>query len=82
MGYNSTTKTLSKDGGITLDDIGYCLGSTSRDLGSLCTASTIAKWAKFKPVRLNTPAELTPNASPSIAVCPLLRPWHTMTLMK
>lgn len=59
MGYNSTTKTLSKDGGITLDDIGYCLGSTSRDLGSLCTASTIAKWAKFKPVRLNTPAELT-----------------------
>lgn len=59
MGYNSTTKTLSKDGGITLDDIGYCLGSTSRDLGSLCTASTIAKWAKFKPIRLNTPAELT-----------------------
>ena len=59
MGYNSTTKTLSKDGGITLNDIGHCLGSTSRDLGYLCTASTIAKWAKFKPVRLNTPAELT-----------------------
>lgn len=51
MGYDSTSKKLSLDGGLSLADVGRCLGSTSGDLGTLCTASTINQWAKCKPFR-------------------------------
>ena len=32
--------------------VGTTLGTSSRDVGTLCTHSAINKWSKFKPVNL------------------------------
>ena len=46
---NSTTPPK----GVSIDDIGTCLGRSSRDLGTLCKDEdgVINKWARYKPIR-------------------------------
>ena len=51
MGYDSTNKILTLDGGLSLDDVGYAIGSASRVLGNLCTSPSINMWAVCKPFR-------------------------------
>ena len=38
---------------VSIYDIQHVLGNGSSDLGTLCRASQINKWAKYKPERLN-----------------------------
>ena len=40
-------------------DIAYVLGVSSGDIGYIITNGTINKWAKYKPVNVNTPAKIT-----------------------
>ena len=39
---------------VTFNDVNAVLGSSHNDLGSLCTDEHIKKWAKYKPVALNS----------------------------
>ena len=39
--------------------VGNTLGTSSRDVGTLCTHPSINKWSKYKPVPLNKTSELT-----------------------
>lgn len=48
--YDPTTGTLSKTSGLSIDEVRQCLGSSSRDLATLCKSSNINIWAKYKPV--------------------------------
>lgn len=57
MGYDSTTKKLSIP--IGFGDIGTALGTSSLDLGTLCTHANINMWARRKPIRYNSTAALT-----------------------
>lgn len=43
---------------IGLAEICQLLGVSSLDVGSACTSNNIKKWAKYKPVRVNTVAEI------------------------
>lgn len=45
--------------GITTSMVGNALGTTSRDVGTLCKHSSINKWAKYKPIAYNTTSPLT-----------------------
>lgn len=45
--------------GITTTLVGQTLGSSSRDVGTLCTHPNINKWSKWKPVRFNKVSGLT-----------------------
>ena len=44
---------------ITTTLVGQTLGTSSRDVGTLCTHPNINKWSKWKPVRSNKTAGLT-----------------------
>lgn len=44
---------------ISISNLRTLLVNSSWSLGNLCTSSTIAKWAKYKPVRHSSTAELT-----------------------
>lgn len=46
--------------GITTSMVGSTLGTTSRNVSTLCTHSNINKWSKYKPVQINSAA---PNRS-------------------
>lgn len=48
---------------VSLDDIGQCLGESSRDLGTLCQADSIKFWAKYHPIRANLTRELTKGST-------------------
>ena len=39
--------------GITTGIVGNAIGSSSRDIGTLCTHNNINKWSKHKPIRYN-----------------------------
>lgn len=39
--------------------VGTTLGTSSRDVGTLCTHSAINKWSKWKPIRLNKVTGIT-----------------------
>ena len=43
---------------INTDDVSATLGVASHDVGTLCTSDSINRWAKYKPVRVDTPAEI------------------------
>lgn len=43
--------TAEPDLGVSIDDVGSCLGRGSRDLGTLITSDAINMWAKYKPFR-------------------------------
>lgn len=47
------------ESGITTSMVGNALGTTSRDVGTLCKHSSINKWAKYKPIVYNTTSPLT-----------------------
>ena len=49
--YDPTTGTLSKTNGLSIDEVRQCLGSSSRDLATLCKSPNINIWAKYKPFR-------------------------------
>lgn len=57
MGYNSSTGIVTAP--VSVADVGSALGSNSVDVGTLCQYPSIKKWAKYKPMVYNTPAELT-----------------------
>lgn len=40
-------------------DVAYVLGSSSGDVGTLCTDPNVKKWSKHKPVRGESPKEIT-----------------------
>lgn len=48
MAYNSSTTIVSAP--VSFTDVQNALGVSHTDLAALCTASTINKWAKYKPV--------------------------------
>ena len=39
--------------------VGTTLGTSSRDVGTLCTHASINKWSKWKPIRLNKVSGIT-----------------------
>lgn len=51
MAYDSNTQVITAPDSIY--DVQRALGSSSPDLGTLCKASTVNKWAKYKPVGKN-----------------------------
>jgi hypothetical protein len=59
MGYDSSEGRITKP--VSLDDIGQCLGVSSRDLGTLCESENIKFWAKAHPLRSSLKRELTEN---------------------
>ena len=44
---------------ISTDLVGTTLGTSSRDVGTLCTHTAINKWSKWKPIRYNTVSGIT-----------------------
>lgn len=44
---------------VSIEDISTCLGVGSYDLGTLCVSNNVNKWARHKPVRLNTVNEIS-----------------------
>lgn len=44
---------------VSISDVQSAIGSSSTDLATLCTGSTINKWARYKPVRYNSVGVLT-----------------------
>ena len=44
---------------VNTDDVSAALGVNSHDVGTLCTSDKINKWAKYKPVRVDTYEEIT-----------------------
>ena len=45
--------------GISTSLVGTTLGTSSRDVGTLCTHTSINKWSKWKPIRYNTVSGIT-----------------------
>ena len=39
--------------------VGTTLGTSSRDVGTLCKHASINKWSKWKPIRLNKVSGIT-----------------------
>lgn len=52
-----TTTTITAP--VSLADVNYVLGAGSLDVGTLCQHKNINKWAKYKPVRFNSPITLS-----------------------
>lgn len=44
---------------VNSDDVGAVIGLSSHDWGTLCSSDNIKPWAKYKPVRVSTPATIT-----------------------
>lgn len=44
---------------VQFNDIKLTLGTSANDIGQLCTSTLINRWSKNKPVRYDSPAELT-----------------------
>lgn len=44
---------------VNSDDVGAVIGVTTHDWGPLCASGNIKMWAKFKPVKIDTPATIT-----------------------
>lgn len=53
MSYDSSNKRLYTDSthGLSISEVGQCLGESTRDLGRLCKSSKINPFAKYKPVK-------------------------------
>ena len=51
--------TVTPNLGVGTDDVGRCLGLSSRDVGTLCASERINKWARYKPERANGPLPLS-----------------------
>lgn len=51
MAYDSNTQIISAP--VSVYDVQRALGNGSTDVGTLCKASTVNKWAKYKPVGKN-----------------------------
>lgn len=45
--------------GITTAAVGNALGTTSRDVGTLCTSSLVNRWSLWKPINLNKQTGIT-----------------------
>ena len=59
MAYDSSTQVISAP--VSVYDVQRALGNGSPDVGTLCKAATVNKWAKYKPVgkdKINTTDEL------------------------
>lgn len=52
---------------VSIYDVKVALGNASNDLGTLCRADNINKWARHKPVRYNKIGMLTDNERRSVA---------------
>jgi len=62
MSYNANTRTILDIGandGVSINDVQRALGNGSRDLGTLCSAPSINKWARFKPVAFPMLGQIT-----------------------
>jgi len=53
MSHDSNKIYASGELGISTSDVAVVLGSTSHDVGQLCTSGNINMWAKYKPVRVS-----------------------------
>lgn len=59
MSYNSSTQVITSP--VSIYDIQRAIGSTSPDLGTLCSDENINRWAKYKPLSIATLATIGSN---------------------
>jgi len=66
MSYSANTRTIldtGADDGVSINDVQRALGNGSHNVGTLCTAPSINKWATFKPMPTGTVSTINKNGT-------------------
>lgn len=65
---------------ISIDDVKSVLGESSNDVATLCKSANINKWAKYKPMSIAKPFNITERDRPTAVMVWISPPIHYLPM--